>query len=300
MSRRFHLPLVLAIGVLSISSAAIFIKLSTDAPPLVIAAARLTIATLVLLPIMSATRGGKLLRIPTAHWKYIALAGAMLAAHFAFWITSLKHTSVLSSVVLVTTNPLFVGVGSYLFFKERISAGLIFGILLGVTGGVVITFSDAKSAPGSVYGNLLSLGGAIMMSGYLMIGRKVRKDVDAMSYMLAVCGVAALLLCAAVAIAGQSPLGYQTSTYVYFLLLGMVPQLLGHGALNYALKHVTATLIAICILGEPVGASVFAYFFLGESVTALQCMGGGLILAGIFISTRTQPKEISREEAMTV
>ncbi len=80
----------------------------------------------------------------------------------------------------------------------------------------------------------------------------------------------------------------------------MVPQLLGHGALNYALKHVTATLIAICILGEPVGASVFAYFFLGESVTALQCMGGGLILAGIFISTRTQPKEISREEAMTV
>lgn len=279
----------MAIGVLAISSAAIFIKLSTDAPPLLIAAARMTIATLVLLPVMTVARGGRLLRIPSYQVKLVVLAGAMIAAHFAFWITSLKHTSVLSSVVLVTTNPLFVGIGSYLFFRERIARSLVIGILLGVAGGVLITLSDAGAAPGSLYGNILSLGGAIMMSGYLMIGRKVRKEVDALSYLLAVNGLAAVFLSAAVAIVGQSPWGLQRSTYGYFLLLGIVPQLIGHGALNYALKHVTATLIAVCILGEPVGASLFAYFFLGESVTLLQGLGGALILGGILSASRSAP-----------
>lgn len=295
MNRRLPLPVILTIGILSISSAAIFIKLSTDAPPLVIAAARMVIATLVLLPILTATRGGQFLKIPPGQMKYVVLAGTLLAAHFAFWITSLKHTSVLSSVVLVTTNPLFVGIGSYLFFRERIGAGLVVGILLAACGGVLITLSDAKSSPGSVYGNVLSLGGAIMMSGYLMIGRKVRKDVDAFSYLLSVSGTAALLLCAAAGVAGLSPLGFQPATYGYFLLLGLVPQLLGHGVLNYALKHVTATLIAICILGEPIGASVFAHFFLGETITGIQCAGGGLILAGIFLASRTPgPTELRR------
>jgi drug/metabolite transporter (DMT)-like permease len=294
MNQSWHLPFLLAIGVLAISSAAIFIKLSTDAPPLVIAAARTTIATLVLLPIMTATRQGRLLRISPRHLKLVALAGAMMAAHFAFWITSLQHTSVLSSVVLVTTNPLFVGIGSYLFFRERIASGLIIGILLGVAGGVLITLSDARGAPGSVYGNILSLGGGMMMSGYLMVGRKIRSEVDALSYVLAVNGLAAVILCAAVAIAGYSPIGYRPSTYVYFLLLGIVPQLIGHGTLNYALKHVTATLIAVCILGEPIGASLFAYYFLDEPVTPLQAIGGALILAGILFASRSgaSPRDI--------
>lgn len=293
------MPPALVVGILSISSASIFIKLSTDAPALVIAAARMAIATLVLLPILTATRGGRLLKLPSSQIKFVALAGVMIAAHFAFWITSLKHTSVLSSVVLVTTNPLFVGIGSYVFFKERINRGLVLGILLGAAGGVLITLSDARGAPGSVYGNLLSLGGAIMMSGYLMIGRRVRRNVDALSYLLSVNGVAAVLLCAAVAVVGQSPLGYRTTTYVYFLLLGIVPQLIGHGVLNYALKHVTATLIAVCILGEPIGATLFAYFFLHEPIAGLQAVGGGLILAGIFVSARSQPTDVSRAEAMT-
>ncbi|HKQ47972.1 MAG TPA: DMT family transporter [Phycisphaerae bacterium] len=287
MNRPWHLPLLLTLGVFAISSAAIFIKLSDDAPPLIIAAARMTIATFALLPVMAWTRGGRLLRIPKECWIPVGLAGAMIAAHFAFWITSLKHTSVLSSVVLVTTNPLFVGIGSYVFFRERIATGLVVGILLGVAGGILITLSDAKGAAGSVYGNFLSLGGAVMMSGYLMIGRKIRRDVDAFSYLLAVNGLAAVILCAAVVIVGDSPRGLRSSTYVYFFLLGIVPQLIGHGALNYALKHVTATFIAVCILGEPVGASLFAFFFLGETVTVLQGLGGLLILAGIFSASRT-------------
>jgi drug/metabolite transporter (DMT)-like permease len=290
MGRRIALPLVLSVGIISISSAAVFIKLASDAPPLVIAAARMTIATLVLLPVMSVSRKSKLLRISPRHLKDVALAGAMLAAHFALWITSLKYTSVLSSVVLVTTNPIFVGVGSYFFFKERVGPGLMAGAALAVSGGVLITLADTQSASGSAFGNLLSVGGAIMASGYLMMGRKLRKDVDVLSYMLAVYGIAAILLCAAVFLAGQSPFGYRSSTYVYFLLLGVVPQLLGHGSLNYALKHVTATLIAVFILGEPIGASLFAYFFLGESVTPLQFGGGGLILAGILLASLASPK----------
>jgi drug/metabolite transporter (DMT)-like permease len=284
------LPPVLILGVVSISTAAIFIKLCSDAPAIVIAAARLGIASVLLVPGAAAVRGRHLFRFPRRHLKYLLLAGLFLAAHFLLWITSLKHTSVLSSVVIVTTNPIFVGIASYLFFKEKPGAALILAIVVAGAGGALIALSDVQHTAGSLYGDALALGGAVMASCYFLVGRRVRRDVHFLSYVTPVYATAAVVLVATAAVTGHSFTGYAPSTYLYFVLLAVVPQLLGHSSLNWALRYVTATVVAVVVLGEPVGSSVLAYIFLHESVTPMQVLGGGLILVGIFVAVRS-PRE---------
>jgi len=288
MDRRILLTVVLGFGIVVISTAAILIKLCEDAPAAVIAAGRMTTAALVLLPIGFATRGRRLVEVPRHCRPYLVLGGVFLAAHFFFWMASLKHTSVASSVVIVTTNPLFIGVASFFLFKERIGRGLVFGIILAIAGGALVALSDTQAGAGSLRGDLLSLLGAIMASCYLLTGRKVRREVDILSYILPVYGTAAVLLCALAVARGELLVHYNPATYLWLVLLGLGPQLVGHSALNWGLKHLSATFIAVCILGEPIGASVLAYFLLGERATALQIAGGGLILTGIFLAARAQ------------
>lgn len=284
-----HLPLliVLPVGIVSISTASIFIKLCSDAPSVVIAAARLGIASLILVPGAVAIRGWKPLFVPWRHFKYILLSSIFLSAHFFLWITSLKYTSVLSSVVIVTSNPIFIGLVSYVLFKEKVHRHLFLGIILGIAGGVLIAFSDMRVSSYSLYGDFLSLGGAIMASCYFLVGRKIRKTVNLISYIVPVYALTALILTGFVYIMGHDFYGYQQSTYIYFVLLAIIPQLVGHSSLNWSLKYVTATTVAVFVLGEPVGSSILAYFFLNETVAPIQLVGGALILSGIFISMLT-------------
>lgn len=312
--------MLLGLGMLCISSSAIFVRLCDDAPPVIIATARLGIATLVLLLGLGVTRGKAMLRIPARLTGHIILGGLLLAGHFYFWMTSLRHTSVLSSVVIVTTNPIFVGIGSLVFFRERIHRNLLLGIILAAGGGVLISLSGVGAGAGepgaaqaaasiesvstmpaegssSMYGNMLALLGAITASGYLLIGRKVRASVDVFSYMVAVYGLAAILLCGMAIAGGHSFSGYRTSTYLYFIILAIAPQIIGHGSLNYALKHLSATMVAVCILAEPIGATILAYIILGESADRWQAIGATLILFGIFIATQSAPQPANRSGA---
>ena len=342
MARHPLLPAVAFTGIASISTAAVLIKLCDDAPPTVIAAARLALAAAILLPIALALRGRHVVRIPPGMAKHVILAGTLLGAHFFFWISSLKHTSVMSSVVIATTNPIFVGIASFFLFKERMRRNLVIGIVLATIGGATIALADRPTAPrrrilpespptsvsnptgdssrspqstltptlslegrGSqntpsteaspktnksnhLYGDLLALGGAIMASCYYLVGRKVRGEIDLLSYILPVYAVAALVP-AALALPGRPDLlAYKTSTYIYFLLLAVVPQLIGHGAINWCLRHVSATTVAVFILGEPIGASLLAYFIQDEKITAVQAFGAGFILLGVLIASRAE------------
>lgn len=295
MSHPRALPLIVGVGIVAISTAAIFIKLSHDAQPVVIAAARMVLATLCLVPPAVAAQRRQALALPRKHVRAVIFAGLFLGLHFYFWVASLQHTSVLSSVVLVTTNPIFVGIASFVFLKEKLHRNLIIAIAMAVVGGTLIGLSDAAgpveetastARPGALYGNFLSLAGAVMASCYLLIGRRVRAEVELLPYVLPVYGVAALLLVAISLVQGATVLGLHRATYVYLVLLALVPQLIGHTSLNYALRHLPATLVAVCILGEPIGATLFAYFFLGEEIRLIQGIGGGIILLGIFVASR--------------
>lgn len=280
-----RLYLLLPIGIVAISTASIFIKLC-DAPALVIAAYRMTLASLLLLPFAGYRRVWKGWSRNEIGW--LILSGIFLALHFAFWIASLKFTSVASSVVLVSTNPLFVGLGAWLFFKEPAGKNLILGITLSILGSGVISLGDMSISSDALMGDGLALLGAITASGYLLIGRKMRKGQDLLSYIFPVYSAAAIVLIILSLISQKPFFGFSSSTYLYLFLLALVPQLIGHTTFNWALKYLPASMVAIAILGEPVGSTILAFFILGEGLTPLKILGGILIFAGILIALKKE------------
>ena len=279
--------LALIASVAIISSASILIKLA-DAPVLIIAAYRLGIAALVLAPVTLAVRREHLRALSRRDWLIGAVAGSFLGLHFIAWIASLEYTSVASSVVLVTINPIFVGLGMVVIFRERLHPLLVWGIVLSVTGGILIGYSDFQVAGKAIYGDALALLGAVFHSGYLLLGQRLRRRLDLLPYITVVYGLAALLVLVAALVTQQTFTGYAPATYLFMVLLALGPQLLGHTAYNWTLRYVSAAVVAVAILGEPVGASILAYFILDEHLTLLQVGGGALVLIGIYLALRTQ------------
>ena len=288
---RFYL--LLPIGIIAISTASIFIKLC-DAPVLIIATYRLMLASLILSPFAYNKK-------PWRGWErkeigWFLLSGVLLSLHFAFWITSLKYTSVASSVVLVTTHPIFVGVGGWLFLRERLGLNLILGIALSVLGSGLISYGDVSLSKEALTGDGFALLGAIAASGYLLVGREMRKNQDLLSYIFPVYSTAGLILILFSLIFQEPFFGYSSSTYFYLFLLALVPQLIGHTTFNWALRYLPASMVAIAILGEPIGSTLLAYFILGEGLTIWKILGGISIFAGILVALRKEAsnyKEVS-------
>jgi drug/metabolite transporter (DMT)-like permease len=306
--------LVLTVGVLAASTASILIVQALhEASPLVVAAYRLTLATLVLAPL--AWRRGQVewRGLDGRDWGWIAASGVFLGLHFATWISSLAFTSVASSAVLVALNPLFVALLSAVLLGERLSRLGTIGLSVALIGAILISVGDlcglqgtllrqglepllymlqcssitAKTQAGNeLLGDGLALTGAIMVAAYLMIGRHVRGKLSLVPYIFVVYGVAALVLIAAALASGQALTGFRPITYGYFVLLALFPQLVGHSSFNYALKYLPATSVAIVALGEPISSTALALVLLGQVPTLLTLFGGGLILAGIYAVLR--------------
>jgi len=277
------LLMLLPIGILAISTASIFIKLC-EAPALIIATYRMMLASLMLMPFACYKK-------PWRGWErneigWFLLSGLFLSLHFALWIASLKYTSVASSVVLVTTHPIFVGIGSWLFLKERIRMNLVLGIALSVLGSGWISYGDMTLSKEALMGDGFALLGAIAASGYLLVGRKMRKDRDLFSYIFPVYSTAGLILILLSLIFQKSFWGYSPSNYLFLFLLALIPQLIGHTTFNWALKYLPASMVAVAILGEPLGSTILAYFILGEGLTTWKVLGGISIFAGILIALK--------------
>jgi drug/metabolite transporter (DMT)-like permease len=278
-----RLDLLLPVGILAVSTASIFIKLC-DAPVLIIATYRMMLASLLLTPLVCYQKTWRGWEREDLGW--FLLSGFLLSLHFAFWIASLKYTSVASSVVLVTTHPIFVGIGGWLFLKERLGWNLISGIALSVLGSGLIGYGDRSLSGEALRGDGLALLGAIAASGYLLVGRRMRKGQGLLSYIFPVYSTAGLILILFALVFQESFWGYSSSTLLYLILLALVPQLIGHTAFNWALKFLPASAVAIATLGEPIGSTLLAYFILGEGLTIWKVIGGMSILFGILIALR--------------
>ncbi len=308
--------LVLALGILAVSAASIFIRYAQrEADSLVIAAWRLALATLVLAPAALARRRNEIAALQRGDLALALLSGAFLAGHFAAWISSLAYTSVASSVVLVSTAPLWVALLSPITLKEPLARPVLLGMLLALVGGTVVSISDTCSLSSgglscpplaqfvhgrAFWGDLLALAGAWAVAGYLIIGRRVRKQVSLLSYIFVVYGMAALVMLVVALVARLPLFGFSTFTYLMLLGLALIPQLLGHTTYNYALAYLSAAFVSVAALGEPVGSSILAYFLLAETPGALKLGGAVLILAGIFIASRSAatPETANANEEM--
>ncbi|HYF58556.1 MAG TPA: DMT family transporter [Burkholderiaceae bacterium] len=281
----------LAVGVLIVSTAALLIRLAIDAGagPLAVAAGRLTIAAAVVVPLALARRRGELGGLRSRDWMIAAVAGAFLALHFATWIASLRYTSVASSVALVTTNPVWVGLLSWWLLGEPPTRRTAAGIALAIAGSVLIVASDlggGSPSPGSApaLGNALALGGAIAISGYFLVGRGLNRRLSLLAYVAIVYGAAAIAM-NAIAVAGGQPIwAIPAAAWAPIAAMALGPQLAGHTIINASLRHLSATFVALAILGEPVGSAVLAWAFLGETFGGLQLAGFAALLAGIVVA----------------
>jgi len=292
----------MAIGLLAVSTAAIFIRYAQAyAPSLVIAAYRLTLASLVLAPFAIGKRRGELGSLKRKELSLALLSGFFLAIHFATWITSLEYTTVASSVVLVTTTPLWVALMAPFTLKEPLNRQILTGMALALVGGVIIGLSDTCSWAGSslscpdlagvwmgnaLLGDLLAVVGALAAAFYILIGRRLRAGLSLIAYIFVVYGMAAVILVLFTVIARQPLSGYPPIAYLYFLALALVPQLIGHSSFNWALRYVSASYVSIILLGEPIGSIILAYFILDEVPTTAKIFGAILILIGIYVASK--------------
>ncbi len=280
----------IAFALVAVSFSSIFIKWS-ESPPLVIAAYRLLFATAVLLPFAVAWHWMELRSLP---WKDVAVMvgiGLLLGAHFGLWITSLKvqGVSVTSSVVLVTSHPIIVGALSHLVLKERIGRTTAAGIAVGLVGVMLIGIGDYGLSTTTVGGDLLALLGGVMVGLYLLAGRHFRQRISVLTYVLVVyASAAALLTVAALATGGMQPSGDIGKEFILFLLLALVSQVGGHTVYNWCLKYVTAPVVSVSFVGEPVGAAILALVLLGEIPSFLVILGAIAALSGIYLTARGQ------------
>lgn len=278
---------VLGCALVVISFASIWIRWA-EAPSISIAVYRVGLAALILTPIALSTRRSHLQALTKSDLRYALLGGVCLALHFIFWISSLEFTSVASSVVLVTTNPIFVALGSHFLLRESVTLGVAIGIAISLVGGVLIGYGDFLAGPNVLLGDGLALLGAVMASAYLLVGRRLRAHTDLLTYIFLVYGAAAIVLLATALLLRQPLLGFPHETYLWLVLLAVGPQLIGHTSFNWALKHLPASTVAVIILGEPIGSTALAYLLLHEPITVLKGLGGLLILVGIYLSSRRQ------------
>ncbi|MCY4384556.1 MAG: DMT family transporter [Nitrospinae bacterium] len=274
-------------GVIALGCSAILIRLA-DAEPLAIAAYRMG--------------GGALLLLPfTRHnvmeiWGALSLkekiiwagSGIFLAFHFAFWIESLSHTSVASSVVLATTNPIFAGIGGVVLLGEKEGRNFWLGVLLAIVGSSVLAYSDFVGWEGSFWGNSLALSAAVMASAYMLCGRKLRMRIPVAAYVTGCYGFSGVLLFGTALILEQPLAGYSNDTWLLLLAMILIPTLIGHTSINYALGHLHPGKVALAVVGEPLVATALAWWLLQEVPTSSRLFACSIILMGIVLGGRSK------------
>lgn len=285
--------IVLVLGVLAISTAAIFIRLCFERAgvqgvgfSLFLAASRLVLAAIILLP---AWPNLKQAQVSQEAYYYACGAGCCLALNFATWITSLSFTSIAASTTLVTTNPVWVSLLSWWWFREKLTKPVITGITIALVGGILIALGDSSTGgenSNPLLGDFLALLGAWMASLYLLLGREAqRRGFSIGNYILIAYSCAALLLFPFPLLFNTSYLGYPKEVYLYVLLMAIFSQLIGHTSLNWAVRWISPTFVTVAILLEPLSSSFLGWIIFGEIPPELVILGGIIVLTGVAIAT---------------
>jgi drug/metabolite transporter (DMT)-like permease len=279
----------------SVSSAAILIRLALleAMPPILIAGARLFVATSVLTPIIVSRYRSHIRHITRTELALASISGLFLALHFIAWVSSLQYTTVLVSVVVVQSGPIWVAILEVIFLKIRLSQIVIIGLVIALLGGIFIVIplqSNAVQVAGeqatTITGALLAWIGALAVSVYMLIGRKLRAKLPIIPYIWLVYGTATIVIMIVI-IATATPItGYRSEGYFILLMMGLIPQLIGHSSLNYVLEYFPATLVSMFAQLEPIGGAILALIIFAEIPPTQQIIGSAIIMFGVLLASR--------------
>ncbi|WP_052098419.1 DMT family transporter [Paenibacillus stellifer] len=287
-------PVLLLTGIVAISFSAIFVKWSS-APASVQGMYRLLFTSLLMLP-FAPRYGEEIKAISRKEWLLLGASGFMLALHFLLWMGSLKYTSVASSTMIMSLEPVFIMVGSFLLYKERSAVSAILGLAVAIVGVCLIGWGDVGLSPDNVKGDLLSIGGTAAVAVHLLIGKKLVARIPSYLYSLIVFILAGAVFAVYNGVSGISFFDYPPREWGIFVLLAVVPTVFGHILFNWLLQYTSATTVSMSILGEPVGASILAFMLLGERLTGLQWSGGVLVLGGLAFYLYMGSRAAAREQ----
>ena len=289
--------IILPVAILSVSTAAIFIRFAQETiSSIAIAAYRLIIASMILFPFTIKKAHKEMKDLNSRSIGLIIISGFLLALHFASWIISLEFTNVISSVVLVTTTPIWVTAISPWLINERVPKRFLLGLVLAFIGMVLISFSSSGLFSNwkineifykdelIIQGNLLALLGALCAAGYVVIGRILRKQLSTGSYALSVYSIAGAALVVFAVVSQEQSMRIDLNELKWLVLLALIPQVIGHSLINWSLGIMPAYYVAISLLGEPIGSTILAIFILKEIPTISEIISAGIILLGIFIA----------------
>lgn len=295
--------IVVLIAIATTSSAAILIRFALDEnmPPVLIVAARLLIASLVLTPLTARSYLPTIAGLSRKELLLIAISGICLAVHFTAWVTSLQYTTVLVSVVVVSTGPIWVAILEVIFLKISLSRLVVAGLIVALIGGAMIGFPLENTLASSVEngtltGALLAWVGALSLSVYMLIGRKMRARLPVIPYVWLVYGIATLFMLAIILISATPVLGFSMEGYLILLAMGLVPQLLGHSSFNYLLEYFPAALVSMFSQLEPIGSAVLALILFREMPPNQQIVGSLIIIVGVIMASRGEIRP-SRENS---
>lgn len=278
------IELLYIIGIIAISFSSIFVRWSA-AEVSVIAMYRLYLTNLLMLPLIWKYRK-ELFSLTPKQWGGLVLSGILLGLHFLLWMSSLRLTTVASSTVILTLEPILVMIGSFFLFGAKINRAMLAGMILALIGSIAIGSGDFKLSGTALHGDILSLLGTVAVAGHMLVGKQLVSTMSSFVYNFLVFFIAATTLAGYNAVQGFSFTGYAPKEWGIFLLLAIVPTLFGHYLFNWLMKFISAAAVSMAVLGEPVFASLLAWLLLKESMTGIQLVAGVAILCGVWIFIR--------------
>ena len=279
--------LALFIGMLAISTSAILIRLS-DSDPLVIGSYRQTFATLLFIPFLIRDKGQEIRALPQQRIVEMAITGVLLGGHFGFFISSVKATSIAASVLLGTCHIVYVAIIGWLFLGERLNVKAIKGTILALLGIVILFWGDLVQDPGNFRGNILAFISGILAGLYYLCGRKLRKEISLPLYALVVYFFSALTMWSVVLIQDLDYRNLPMDEIQLFILMALIPTLLGHTMQNWALGFLPAYVVSISLLSEPVGSGILGWIIFSEMPSLGVFIGGLVVLIGVYVVTTAE------------
>lgn len=284
----------LVIAVAAVSTSAPLVELS-QAPSTVKAFYRVLFMTAFVAPIALARHPEDFRTISRPDLGVAVVAGVALAGHFALWFVSIDLTTIAASATLVQTQPLFVAFGAWLVLDDRVTARIALGVGVAVVGAALIGLDAPASATATnpPLGNALAVVSAAMAAGYVLAGRSLRQRIRLFPYVTIVYGACTIALLAAVVLEGHSLLAYPPREWVLFLAMAVGPGVFGHTVINWLLERVESAVVAVSLLGEPVGAAVLALLIFAEVPGWLTVVGGVIALSGIAVTVWARERTVA-------
>ncbi len=233
--------------------------------------------------------------------RYAVLAGVFFAFDIGFWHVGLTMTTVANATFIVNLGNAGVGLTAWLFLKERPSGIWFIGAFIALAGASLLSLGGVSvEGSGALRGDLLALGAAVMVSGYLLCAKIARRDMNALDVLFWT-SLAETLVALPIVLASGETLAVPSFTALWApLSIAMLAQVVGQGCIIAGVGRLPAALAGVMILVQPVAAASISWVLFGEVLTSLQVLGAGIVLAGIALAqVRRRKRAALQTEALS-